>query len=142
MASSERTAEIEARQLQALDLRLAGASYRQIGNQLNVSHVQAMRDVATMIAEYASEPADVVRKAEVARLDKLMLAHWPSAIKGDHKATQTVLQIMDRRARLLGLDAPQRIDVTGWIREMARREGLDPDAAVKDAEDILKAAKA
>ena len=134
-------AKTQARRLQALDLRLAGASYRQIAQQLGVDVALAYRDVAKMIAEYASEPAGQVRKAEVARLDKLMLAHWSEAIKGDYKATQMVLQIMDRRARLLGLDAPQRIDITGWIREMAQREGLDPDAAVRDAEGILRTAK-
>ena len=136
------TAKAEARRIQALDLRLAGASYRQIGDTLGVSHVQAMRDVSKMVSEYATEPADEVRKAEAARLDKLMLAHWPRAIQGDVRATTIVLQIMDRRARLLGIDTPQRIDITHWIRTMAEREGLDPDAAVRDAEGILRAAKA
>ena len=136
------TAKAEARRIQALDLRLAGASYRQIGDTLGVSHVQAIRDVATMIKEYATEPADQVRKAEAARLDKLMLAHWPQAIKGDVRATTMVLQIMDRRARLLGLNAPQKIDITNWIRTMAEREGLDPDAAVRDAQAIMREAKA
>ena len=136
------TATAEARRLQALDLRLAGASYRQIGATLGVSHVQAMRDVSKMVSEYASEPADEVRNAELARLDKLMLAHWPQATRGDIKSTTMVLQIMDRRARLLGLDAPQRIDITGWIRDMAKREGLDPDAAVRDAQAILREANA
>ena len=133
-----RNAQIEVRELKALDLRLAGASYRQIGVQLSVSHVQAFRDVQRVLREIAKEPALEVRAVELGRLDKLMLAHWPRAIKGDVKATTMVLQIMDRRARLLGLDAPQRIDITGWIREMAKREGLDPDQAVRDAQDILR----
>ena len=133
-----RNAQIEVRELKALDLRLAGASYRQIGVQLSVSHVQAFRDVQRVLREIAKEPALEVRAVELGRLDKLMLAHWPFAIKGDVRATTMVLQIMDRRARLLGLDSPQRIDITGWIREMAKREGLDPDQAVRDAQDILR----
>ena len=133
-----RNAQIEVRELKALDLRLAGASYRQIGVQLSVSHVQAFRDVQRVLREIAKEPALEVRAVELGRLDKLMLAHWPRAIRGDVKATTLVLQIMDRRVRLLGLDSPQKIDITGWIREMAKREGLDPDQAVRDAEDILR----
>ena len=58
--------------------------------------------------------------------------------RGAINATRTVLSIMDRRAKLLGLDAPQRIDLTGWIREMAIAEGLDPDQTVRDAESIVR----
>ena len=137
----KRTAATDVRELKALDLRLAGASYRQIGQQLNVSHVQAQRDVHRMLKEVASEPAEEVRKAELARLDRLVMAHWPAAVQGDSKATLMVLQIMDRRARYLGLDAPQKIDLTASIREMAEREGIDPDQAVRDAEEIVRGAK-
>ena len=136
-----RNGATDARGLKALDLRLSGASYRQIGQQLGVSHVQAFRDVHHMLREVASEPAEEVRKAELARLDKLMRAHWPAAIEGDTKATAMVLQIMDRRARYLGLDAPQKIDLTASIRAMAEREGIDPDQAVRDAEEIVRRAK-
>jgi hypothetical protein len=134
------TGKSEARALKALDLRLAGASYRQIGVTLKVSHVQAYRDVTGMLHQYASEPAEKVREVELGRLDRLLLAHWEKATKGDGEATRLVLSIMDRRAKLLGLDAPQRIDISGWIREMAEREGLDPAQAVKDADAIVKAA--
>lgn len=139
--SGHRTGEHEARALQALDLRLAGASYRAIGETLHISHTQAQRDVSMMLHELASEPANKVREAELGRLDRLLLAHWPKAILGDHKATGTVLSIMDRRAKLLGLDAPQRIDITNWIRGMAVAEGLDPDQAVRDADAIVREAK-
>lgn len=136
-----RNAATDARGLQALDLRLAGASYRQIGSQLKVSHVQAFRDVQRLLREAVSEPAETVRHAELARLDRLLMAHWPKATQGDAKATAMVLQIMDRRARYLGLDAPQKIDLTAWIRKMAEDEGIDPDQAVKDAEAIVRGAK-
>ena len=137
----KRTAATDARCLKALDLRLAGASYRQIGSQLKVSHVQAQRDVHHMLQEVAGEPAEKVRHAELARLDRLLLAHWPAAVSGDQKATAMVLQIMDRRARYLGLDAPQKIDLTAWIRDMAEREGIDPEQAVRDAETIVRGSK-
>ena len=129
------------RRLKALELRLAGASYRQIGESLGIHYTTAWDDVQVMLQEYATEPADAVRNAEIARLDRLLLAHWPLAIKADPKATATVLSIMDRRARLLGLDAPQKVDITGWVREIAAVEGWpDPEQAVKDVEAILAAA--
>jgi hypothetical protein len=55
------------------------------------------------------EPADEVRRIEVERLDKLMLSLWPEAQTGNIKAIETILGIMARRAKLLGLDAPTEI---------------------------------
>ncbi len=133
-----RDVNTDARSLKALGLRLAGTSYRTIGRMLDVSYTQAHRDVHYMLKEVVSEPAEQVRHAELARLDRLMLAHWPAAIKGDYWATTVVLQIMDRRIRLLGLDAPHRIDITGWIRERATAEGLDPYQAVADADAFVR----
>lgn len=130
----------DARALKALELRLAGASYRQIAVSVGASLKTVYLDVQRMLREYASEPAEQVRNAELGRLDRLLLAHWPAAVKGDYRATATVLSIMDRRARLLGLDAPLRIDLTAWVRRLAEEEGLDPEQAVQDAEAIVRAA--
>jgi hypothetical protein len=55
------------------------------------------------------EPADEVRKQELDRIDRLQVAVWNRALKGDDKAINTVLRLMERRARLLGLDAAQRV---------------------------------
>ena len=101
-----RTAEQHARQLQCLELRLAGASYRTIGAQLGISYETVRKDVDLMLKETAQESADIIRQTELARLDRMMLAHWNAALKGDVQATNMVLQVMVRRARLLGLDAP------------------------------------
>ena len=35
----------------------------------------------------------------------------------------------------------RKVDVTAWIREMAIREGMDPDEAVREAQAILDAQK-
>lgn len=129
--------DINAKRMKALDLRLAGASFRRIGVEMGIHYSTAWNYVEHMLTEYAKEPTEAVRHAEMARLDRLMLAYWPAALQGDHKAAQMVLGIMDRRARLLGLDSPQKVDISGFIRTMAVKEGLDPDQAVRDAEAIV-----
>lgn len=86
-----RNAEIDARELRALDLRLSGASYRQIEGQLGVSRVQAFRDVRRVLRTVVAELALELRNQELARLEKLMQAHWPGAIEGDYRATTVVL---------------------------------------------------
>lgn len=41
---------------------------------------------------------------EADRLDRLQVAHWGNAIRGDAQATTTILKVMERRSKLLGLD--------------------------------------
>ena len=109
--TAEKTA---ARRLQALELRKAGASYQQIGERLGISNGQAFQDVKremAKIAEQATELATEVRQMELERLDAMHLGLWPEARKGHLGAVDRVLRIMERRASLLGLDAPKQQDI-------------------------------
>lgn len=116
MASPKGQHEVAAeRAHRALDLRIAGAAYRQIGQQLGVSYQTAFRDVQDALAELDAlkkKKAERLRDLELKRCDKLTLALQTQARAGDVKAIRTLLGIMERRAKLLGLDAPQQIDAT------------------------------
>ena len=92
------------RRQQALDLRVAGATYRQIGERLGVSLPIAWKHTQAALQQAPREPVQELRQIELARLDRLHMAHWPQALGGSVDATNQVLRIMDRRARLLGLD--------------------------------------
>jgi hypothetical protein len=46
---------------------------------------------------------DDLRDTEVARLDALQAALWPKVERGDTRAVNTVVRIIDRRCRLLDL---------------------------------------
>jgi hypothetical protein len=105
-----------ARRQKALDLRIAGARYRQIGAQLGVSYQTAYRDVQTALGELAAlqaGKAEQLRELEVERCDKLTMALWPKARSGDEKAVRAIVAVMDRRAKLLGLDAPTQLAHAG-----------------------------
>lgn len=105
------------REKQALHLRKAGASYRAIGEQLGVSHEQVRRDIEKAleyIREDVSTDARKLRDIEAARLDDmwLKLQSKLNPKQGEpleYKAIDTALRIMERRAKLLGLDAPVQI---------------------------------
>jgi Homeodomain-like domain len=123
----------------AIELRAAGASYREIGAALGVTHVTARNWVLTAVDEVKYEQAETMRKVEGTSLDRLQRAMWPEAIQGDAKAAMAVLRIMERRARLFGLDAPVKVDaqvteVTQADMEMAElvREAK-AKAATQDA---------
>lgn len=100
----------------AIELKQAGASYRQISEQLHVSLRTAHRYVMTELTELAKESqamAMQVRAIEAQRLDRLHLALWKRAVDGDLGAVYGILKVMERRAKLLGLDAPQQVEVGG-----------------------------
>src|SRR5262245_42781916 len=98
---------IAERQVKALALRKAGASYRAIGDAPGVSGKTAFEDVHAGLAALAAEQraeAQELRALEAARLDDLQTAVWSRARGGDLEAVKTALRILERRARLLGLD--------------------------------------
>jgi hypothetical protein len=114
-----KTGQVEAaaaRRQKALDLRIAGVRYRQIGAQLGVSYQTAYRDVQTALGELATlqaGKAERLRELEVERCDRLQMALWPKARSGDEKAVRALIAVMDRRAKLLGLDAPTKLEHGG-----------------------------
>lgn len=102
------------RQLTALRLRRAGVPYADIAKELGYAGRDgAHRAVKAALRKTLQEPADELRALELERLDALQMALWPRAQKGDKVAIDQVLKIMERRAKLLGLDAPAKHELGG-----------------------------
>ena len=102
------------RRLRALQMRQSGMSYRQIAAALGVSATLAHRDirremraVQALVRETATESVAI----EIERLDDMFCEAWPAAQQGDLRALSRSLQIVARRARLLGIDAVIRQDL-------------------------------
>ena len=97
-----------ANQRAALDLRLTGMTYAEIGDQLGISAKAAYERVIRAMQyekEHLAEATEAVRQQELARLDKLMEKVYDRAIRvGDPKDIEAVLKIMDRRARYAGIE--------------------------------------
>lgn len=92
--------------------RLKGTPVRDIAEALgiDVREVQAsLRRMVTSISP--TYRADLV-ELELERLDAMMSRHFDSATLGSIDSADLVLKIMDRRAKLLGLDAPAKTDHT------------------------------
>lgn len=113
--ASRRKVTARERELRALELRKAGLTYLQIAQQLGITEQGAHKAVMRTLKrlnERIMEQAAEVRRLELERLDAMLLSLWPQARKGNLGAIDRVLRIMQRRADLLGLDAPKGIDVT------------------------------
>lgn len=126
-------------------MRIAGASYEAIAQELGYrSRSGAYQAVMTALKRTLQEPANELRTLEVRRLDEMLADLWGK--RKQPLVADRILRIMERRAKLLGLDAPTKwapTDPTGEkeyigltdeermvkiqaILEMARkREALD-----------------
>lgn len=95
------------RQRKALELRKAGCTYEQIARQIGYRAISAAeKAVKVALARLTREPAEELRNLELQRLDSLFLTFWQQAKGGNQGALDRILRIMERRAKLLGLDAP------------------------------------
>lgn len=104
------------RQEKALDLRRSGLSFERIGAKIGISTSRAHSLVMAGLADARAQitgAADELRAEEVARLDAMLHALWTRAKKGEAAAIDRVLKIGERRQKLLGLEAPVRIETTG-----------------------------
>ena len=114
MANSERRVQAHERQKQALQLRTAGVAYEEIAARLGYrGRSGAYAAVMRALKATLQEPADELRKLELERLDKLLLGVWPQAVRGNQGSVDRALRIMERRAKLLGLDAPVKSEWSG-----------------------------
>lgn len=95
---------------QAATLRAAGLSYREIGKQMGIDFTWARELCVKALDEARYEAADMMRTQEGIRLDRLQRSLWPAALAGDVAAARAVLGVMERRAKLFGLDSPVKVE--------------------------------
>ena len=114
---------VRRREAEALRLRTEGLSYREVGDQLGVGETMSRRIVQRALRRLLVEPANEVIALECQRLDLLMSAAMPRALAGSARWAEVAIRVMERRARLLGLDAPTRSEV--HVLSLEEQEALD-----------------
>jgi hypothetical protein len=87
-------------------LRSQGVAYAEIAERLGLSGKgQAYRVCQRALRRIPADGVAEMRALEGHRLDVLTTTLWPRVIGGDLGAISTCLKVMERRARLFGLDA-------------------------------------
>lgn len=137
--TSPRRIKTAVRRAEALRMRAAGCKYEDIAQALGYSsRSAAAQDVQRALMVAVSEPATEVRALELTRLDDLWVAALavlkrphltvsngrvvtinntdglPVPVEDDGPVLQAIdrlLRIQERRAKLLGLDAPTKVEV-------------------------------
>ena len=115
VSSEESEAEMRRRDARVYELRIQGNTFEQIASEVGYSGPSGAWQAHQRIkSEWIFESIEEARQLELMRLDELQVAVWDRAINGDLPAAHCVLKIMDRRAKLLGLDKPEKIEVDKW----------------------------
>jgi hypothetical protein len=109
-----------------LELRKAGASYREIARRLNVNVHTAHGDIGAELAairERTVEGAADLRQLELQRFDEMTAGLWPQIQAGSPPAVSAAIRVSERRSRLLGLDEPvlTKTELTGSLGVYAER---------------------
>lgn len=110
----------EERRFVALEHRKRGLSYRAIGRRMKCSHSTANDYVLEALDELRKrtlESAEQLRELEVQRMDRLEEKMQPGLRSMDlterAKVAAVVIKIAESRRKLQGLDAPQKVEVSG-----------------------------
>ena len=124
------------KEIRVLELRRMGFTWQRIAEQVGYAdHTGAYAAYKRAIKRTMQQPADELREQELDRIDRLQLAAWPRAMEGDSRAILTIVRLMERRAKLIGLDKPIKIEqeITTW-------DGNDTiDRAVRELAALLTA---
>ncbi|MFI9200172.1 hypothetical protein [Streptomyces sp. NPDC053048] len=132
------TPEAARRDAEAAELRAKGWHYRRIAEHLGIDVHTAHQAVQRALKAIVQEPAEEVRTLELERLDRLyeravevlerrhvtvsqgkIIYEGGEPLADDGPVLQAIdrlLRIQERRAKLLGLDAATKTQVSGGVR--------------------------
>lgn len=122
------------REAEVLKLRRDGLTFDAIAKRLQyASAAGAYNAFKRAMDRTIQHPADELRRLEIERLDYMLDCLGPAIAAGRGYAIEKALMIQDRRARLLGLDAPTKHQVTvsdtltSEIEALAAELGLEQE---------------
>lgn len=118
-----------------LQLKKAGFTLRQISVCLKLpfKKVQkilftALKKLGRMMAQHTEE----LFALEMERLEELHRALYPKAMAGDVRSMEQLIRIAERRAKLMGFDAPLKQDITTDIK----LSSLSPEELLEQARSL------
>jgi hypothetical protein len=115
------------RRREVIELRESGATWSDIADAMETRHgtdalpnhwgkryaCQDFHRALGKVQDEVKDRARTVREMELKRLNRLQKGLWEEAKSGDTDAVRTIVRLMKRRAKYLGLDEPDELDVSG-----------------------------
>lgn len=113
------------REAEVLKLRRGGLTFDLIAKQLGYKHPSgAHKAYVNAMKRLIRSDVEEIRTVELDRLDMAQAAIWPKVLRGEIPAIMAFIRIQERRSRLLGLDAPTKLqaEVVMYDGEQINRE--------------------
>ena len=137
-----------ARRAMVMRYYLRGMTPTQIAEKMHTDAQTVKQSLSHAMRERREEHAmlaDFSMIQMLDQLDQLFAAHFTGALQ-DHRVGEFILRVLDRKAKLLGLDAPQQLQVSvrsqiddelerlvSMLRARALEEGVAVDTPALDA---------
>lgn len=115
--------------------RIAGASVEDIAEKYSIDNSTVASIVNKRLAQtlkLMESEVDILRQQEMQRLDAVQAAAWPAAMNGHIDSLKILMSAIDRRCKLLGLDAPQRVEVISLGAIEAELRRIDSQLSLAD----------
>lgn len=117
------SAEIAEQTARAYELKLRGASYRRIAQEMGISLGKAHNLVKQAIAERVDPLVEEYRGLELDKLEDAEAKLWVQIENGSPRQLprniEVLIKLSERRSKLLGMDAPERKEIEAVIEERA-----------------------
>ena len=126
--------ELLQRESEIVELRTEGFVWREIAQRVNMSTAGVAKAYDRALERIIAPAVEQHRTTELDRLDILQRVYWQPAINGNLRAADFVLRVIEKRAKLLGLDAAIKIQT-----EVVTYDGSDLDAEVEKYAKLIEA---
>lgn len=126
----QRQQQVTERRREVARLRLAGVrDQRELAARLGVSLGTINSDIKAINQQWERETTldiDAEKRIDLARIEALIVVLWPLALAGKAHVVDRIVSLMQHKAKLLGLEAPQKQDLnlTHIVREYV---GINPE---------------
>jgi hypothetical protein len=108
-------AESAIKRAKIIEMRMAGASLERIGEEIGLSHEGVRYHQQAWLAEQtpSAEQTEELRQLQAAQIDALTAKLWPMLATEDYLAVNDrIVKLMDRKARLMGLDLERNVNIS------------------------------
>jgi hypothetical protein len=135
LTAADRAENVTALAAQGHSVRAISAKMAQLGRPTSKTTVHRILE-RELSARRDQTQANVAtaRALDLVRIDRALVGLEPKIAKGDPRAVLALVRVLDRRAKLLGLDAPARVDI-----RTSRYERMTEDELKAEIEQLQQA---
>lgn len=137
---TNRYAQRDARRVRVMRMFNSGMTRTAIADRVGVSASTVRKDIDAMLREYLTVPTEQYVARQLSQIEDLRRAVYANALQGDLDSFDRAVRLMDREAKLLGLDAPARAvvhvsteDFAATAATLMRDMGMTPPDTIAAA---------